>query len=416
VPEIETSGTTRHGACCVVNELLQPRFMDDILSIKLVPEWDSPSVQARLASSIARADLLQASIAYWTIDPALFGHSLTKKISPPNGFLCVDLHRPTDIGALAALVRDGAHVLIYCEDIPTYGADGGKEPAFLLHTKMLLFWAKDKSAELWVGSHNWTNRAIFGLNVESSLVVELTDSSRLFCEAAEYLQKIKGICEVFDLSRVDFYKELQKNTDERTVPVIEVEAIAASALSGLAISIFGTDDKDLEELRTVGKKVFLSATEPDRNETKYIYPAKITQVGKLNSGNPSEEEISFPPRRHAFRAGRTFAELLPKGVITPAVLRSAMYFVTLQLSQPDTSVTLEYPRAKTASWEMRDEEQSPLIRRLGIRELALLFRGKEPRVKQPVEIEPESRALTLYERRNAKELKFFSKRVIVRKK
>ena len=78
--------------------------------------------------------------------------------------------------------------------------------------------------------------------------------------------------------------------------------------------------------------------------------------------------------------------------------------------------TFEYPRARTASWEMRDEEQSPLIRRLGVRELALLFRGKEPRVKQPVEIEAASRALTLYERRNAAELRFFSKRVIVRKK
>jgi hypothetical protein len=93
---------------------------------------------------------------------------------------------------------------------------------------------------------------------------------------AEYLQKIKGICEVFDLSRVDFYKDIQKNIEERTVPVIEVEAIAAGALSGLEISIFGTDDKDLKELGTVGKKVFLSATEPDHNETEYIVSVRPT--------------------------------------------------------------------------------------------------------------------------------------------
>ena len=221
---------------------------------------------------------------------------------------------------------------------------------------------------------------------------------------------------MFDLSRVDFYKDLQKNIDERTVPVIEVEASAAGALSGLEISIFGTDDRDLKELGTVRRKAYLLAIDTDGSETEYIYPAKITQVGELNSSNPSAGEISFSPRRHAFRAGRTFVELLPKGVVTPAVLRSALYFVTLQLSQPDTGVAFEYPRTKKASWEMRDEEQSPLIRRLGMRELALLFRGKEPRVKQPVEIEPESRALTLYERRNAAELRFFSKRVIVRKK
>ena len=165
--------------------------MDDILSIKLEPDWDTPALQARFAASIGRADLLQASIAYWTIDPAVFGMALTKRILPPNGFLCVDLHRPTDIAALAAPVRNQADVRLYCEDIPTYGADEGKEPPYLLHTKMLSFWSRNSPAELWVGSHNWTNRAIFGLNVESSLVVELRDSS-LFCEAAEYLQKIKG--------------------------------------------------------------------------------------------------------------------------------------------------------------------------------------------------------------------------------
>jgi len=68
------------------------------------------------------------------------------------------------------------------------------------------------------------------------------------------------------------------------------------------------------------------------------------------------------------------------------------------------------------SWEARDEERSPLIRRLGTAELAHLFRDKEPRVKQPVVIEPESRALTLYDRRNVIELGFVSKRVVVRKK
>jgi hypothetical protein len=49
-------------------------------------------------------------------------------------------------------------------------------------------------------------------------------------------------------------------------------------------------------------------------------------------------------------------------------------------------------------------------------ELALLFHGKEPRVRQSVEIEPEARTLTLYERRNAMELSFVSKRVVIRKK
>ena len=85
--------------------------MDDIFSITLVPAWESPDVQTRLAASIARADLLQAA-AYWTVDSSLLGHELTNRISPPHGSLCVDLHRPTEIDALACLVRGGAAVRV----------------------------------------------------------------------------------------------------------------------------------------------------------------------------------------------------------------------------------------------------------------------------------------------------------------
>jgi hypothetical protein len=320
---------------------------------------------------------------------------------------------PTDIDNLAALVRDGAHVRLYCEDITTYRADGKKEPPFLLHTKMLLFWKADKTAELWVGSHNWTNRAVMGLNIESSLAIRMSDSSRLFFEAAEYLDKIKKLCTEFDLSKVDFYKELQTNIDERTVPVIEVEAAAADNLSGLEISIFGTDDRDLKELGTVRRKVFLSATETDASEAEHVYPAKISQAGELNSGNPAAGRITFSSRRYAFRVGRRLPELLLKRAVPSSVMDTAKYYVTIELEEPDKSVKFDYPRARIASWEVIDEDQSSLIRRLGLDDLAVLFRGGEPRVKVPVQIQPEtSQALTLYEKRNLAERSFLTKRVV----
>lgn len=85
---------------------------------------------------------------------------------------------------------------------------GRKELPCLLHAKMLLFWSKGRTAELWVGSHNWTKRAILGLNVEASLIVRLTDSSPLFAAAAEYLARMKGIAEPLYVAKVDFYKAL----------------------------------------------------------------------------------------------------------------------------------------------------------------------------------------------------------------
>ncbi len=66
------------------------------------------------------------------------------------------------------MVQQGGRVHVYYEDIPTYTDRGCKEPPALLHAKMLLFWMPDGTAELWVGSHDWTKRALLGLNVEAS--------------------------------------------------------------------------------------------------------------------------------------------------------------------------------------------------------------------------------------------------------
>ena len=81
-------------------------------------------------------------------------------------------------------------------------------------------------------------------------------------------------------------------------------------------------------------------------------------------------------------------------------MNSARYYVTLQLAEPDNSLKFEYPRGRSATWEITDEERSPLIRRLGAADLAVLFRGREPRLKMPVQTKFESTALTLYERRS----------------
>jgi hypothetical protein len=200
----------------------------------------------------------------------------------------------------------------------------------------------------------------------------MSDTSHLFFRAAEYLQKVKSLCQPFNPARIEFYKELQKDIDERTVPLIEVEAAEADGLAGLEISIFGTDPDDLKELGTVRKKVYLSATETQGQEAEYVFPAKITQVGQLNSSNPTAGRIDFSPRRFAFRIGRRFPELLRRQVIDRSVIERARYYVTLELQRPDPNIEFEYPRGRVAAWEVADEEQSPLIHRLELGDFAIL--------------------------------------------
>ena len=340
-----------------------PAMDEGILDVKLVPAWNSPGIRPLLQRSLFESQLLQAGIAYWTVNDGMFGSSLARTLAHESGFLCVDLHQPTDVDALAVLVAKKCHVYLYCEDITTYSDGGQKEPPYLVHTKMLLFWSVDRTAELWVGSHNWTNRAILGLNVESSLVIKLRDSSSLFCEAVEYLRQIKQISEEFELSKVDFYKQLQRNISQKTTPVIELEGKNADSLGNVTIGLFGTDAEDLKELGTVRRDVYVSVFDTDSGE-EYLYPATIVHSGLLSASHPAGGGISFEPRRHAFRRGHRFPFLMPENEVAGDVMKNAEYFVTLSLERVDSSVVAEHVPARTASWERMDEQLSPLLRRL----------------------------------------------------
>ncbi len=393
---------------------------EDILDIRLLPAWSPSSVKGELRAALGRAHLLQASIAYWTISDRLFGPLLTKPLSDPSGFLCVDLHLPTDIEALATLVRQGARVRWYCEDITTYSDLGRKEPPCLLHSKMLLFWSKDGSAELWVGSHNWTNRAIVGLNVESSLVVRMRHSSRLFADAADYLEKIRTISSEFELAKIDKYKQIQQALANRTKAFIELEAQNASSLGDISIRLFGTDTADQKQLNTVGGRIWLSVFD-STSEEECLYLATILQSGLMPASNPAAGGLTFPEDRYAFRRGHRFPVLLPKGPVDPDVYTQAHYFVTLELGPRDESVVAEYPPARVQAWVEVDDGRSPLLERLDDDARTVLFSGEPPRPIRPrFQVasdldESASTALTLAERRSQTERPLVTRRILRRK-
>ena len=197
---------------------------------------------------------LKAVVAFWTIAADLLDPSLISLLKHEDSFVAVDVHLPTDIDVLASLAAAAANLRIYAEEIPTLSGDGRREPPALLHAKMLLFTLKDGTSSLWVGSHNWTNRALLGLNVEASLVVTLAADSRLLAEASTYLDHARAISSAFDPSQADYYKQLQRMIPVETAPVIELEADDGEAFGDLVIELFGTDASDLEELGEVGRR------------------------------------------------------------------------------------------------------------------------------------------------------------------
>ena len=389
--------------------------MDDgILDIALLPAWSPSSVKAALTAALSRSTRLQAGIGSWTSDSALLGHVLVRAIQHESGFVCVDLHPPTEVDALATMATQGGRVHVYYEDIPTYTDQGRKEPPCLLHAKMLLFWSKDGTAELWVGSHNWTKRAILGLNVEASLVVRLKDSSPLFAAAADYLSRMKGIAEPFDVSKVDFYKALQRKMASGLTPVMKLEAEDGASVGDTTITVFGTDRSELRRLGTVRREVHVALLDP-RSDAQFLYPATILHSGLLSASDASAGGISFSPRRCAYRKGRQFAALQHSGPIDQAVLNTAEYFVTVRLGALNPSLVADYPAPRAAMLEEVSDEVSPLLSRLDADTRAQLFGGREIRVRRPTVAADEARPRTVAARRSLTEHPLVSMRVLVEK-
>ena len=116
-----------------------PSSLTGVTDIEFVPAFDHREVVGRLQSAILGANRLRAAVAYWCVGTSELGASLVDRLSG-DGFLCVDIHLPTDIDRLCQMKLAGANVYLYLlNPNPQPGELKSKVPPHLLHPKQLLF-------------------------------------------------------------------------------------------------------------------------------------------------------------------------------------------------------------------------------------------------------------------------------------
>ena len=69
----------------------------EIINVSLLPSWDAPDMRRRLAQVLKSVRALRSAVAYWTVGADFVGPHLCNRLQQPNGYLCVDVHLPTDI-------------------------------------------------------------------------------------------------------------------------------------------------------------------------------------------------------------------------------------------------------------------------------------------------------------------------------
>lgn len=310
-----------------------------IISISFLPTFgNSVDITPKIRELFMASEKIRASIAFWTLSyqdllSIIHDPYLLQSIKSDDSFLCCDIQLPTNIDALASLKQARVDVLLnFRRLVPALKKMTSS--LGLLHTKMILADKKDGTAEIWVGSHNWTQFALRGINTEMSVVLKVEKSSSLYNEAYQFLNYIRSFCDEFDLKMVDEYKQLQVKESVTLDPesvIIELEGQNVDALSNSSIWLFGTKDSDYTSLRRVGGGVKLILHDTSTH-AKYLYNASIIQTGQMEAYNSLADGLQFTGlKRFAFSNYGMFPILEPALPIPAAVENNAKFFVAVQI-------------------------------------------------------------------------------------
>lgn len=343
----------------------------------------------RLNQLSQRARSIQAAVAYWTLPNDMLDPSFMRAIAHPEGFLCCDIHGPTSITCLSDMRRSLGNVYLHLYQLVGKNdvSDAKGMPDNLMHSKVYVFDDGSDTVQLWVGSHNATTRAMSGINFECAVLSTISKSSLAYAQVMDHLQKIRRTSTLFNLNHGGRYRTLQGGWGaDGFIEVID--NTNAPLTRGTELGIFGSISTDHQQLKKVGKRLYLAATQATTGQESF-YKVEVTQSGLMTGGKSA---LRFGDRRFAER----FAPRIPTlGRLCPVSAnthRQSRFFVTLKVGEalPASTVVVEAPPEKAWS-DMSDREYFQITRSEGllpVEKIAEPTRRPNYKLQKPFEFEP----------------------------
>lgn len=282
----------------------------------------------RMADLSVEAICIRAVMAYWTIPAADLPPAFLSGLKNTSGFLCVDIHNPTSLDALASIKQAGGYVLLHLVSTTGHSEidDSSGMPNHLMHSKVIIFDYADRESVVWVGSHNGTFRALDGINFECTLAVHVDRSSDLYLEAQSHLQEIHNACLPFNPGLMAHYRYLQGGKTENSVAVIELENGNDNPLRpGDQVTVFNMSRDDLKSFKTIETDVIVSL----HGSTEILYAAKVVQTGET----PTSSNQAFGARRYADRKGAKLPVLMESKAVTKNMYARNTYFSVVKIDK-----------------------------------------------------------------------------------
>jgi hypothetical protein len=356
--------------------------LSGVNSVDIVPDFNSPSVVRKLRDTIARSRSLRAAVAYWTIPSDKVSTQLVSKLSG-YGFLCVDISYPTDVDELNRISKNGGNIYLHLlKPNPQKGELKTKMPPHLMHAKTLLFDLDESYAELWIGSHNWTARALTGLNIEVSNVISMKSVSDLYQAAQDLLNSIRSSCVPFDSNLVDYYKWLQGQDIENVDWIVDLYGNNADRLARERITLFMISKTDYQSLKKVDKNIKLFVQ--DRSSGRiFLYDAQVKDTGYVTGSG-----LDYDDRLYAFHSGR--ATPLIEGPAAPpaTTIKKSKYWATVEVGLGTPSELPKFDSSDFFALPAHDrwmiKVKDPFEDRVNDEDRHFFKKSKKPLIQRPV--------------------------------
>jgi len=340
--------------------------------MEFLPLMPNQSIKQRLMQSFQSATSISGCVAFWTIDERFFGNNsntnnFLRLLNHENSFYCVDYSYPTDMGALNQYVAKGAK--IYLHHYQNASAEY-KEYSYLLHSKCFVLDFPDNKAEIWIGSHNFTKKALNGTNIEYSSVTQCKQTDDCYLSMQKYLDEVKKRCVLFDSNKISLYQAWQKdvfsekqindfvNTYYRSSEmVMNITTLSTVSLQiGDSILLAGTHKIEMKGLKN-GDKLVVSVLNPTTQSENH-FEAIIENSGFIDSKRLASYQIEFSDRYFAQKMYGNISYILPNKlqIINGTTLKLFAYFFNIKILNPINNInqTLLTLPAVSSLWERLD--------------------------------------------------------------
>lgn len=333
------------------------------MKIELLPTSSNSDVKSRIEGLLLNCKSFKSCVSFWTLKVDYFKFdALSEALKKTDSFICVDLEKPTNIDNIFEFNNNGVSE-IYLHRFRISSTLTNLDNIHLLHSKVYLFEMEDNKVEIWIGSHNLTQFALSGLNLESSISVECNKSDKFYKDVLNYLNDVKqNFCFKFDRNYIDVYRKLQSRTAEKATNGIEIHKVVSlvgfdmnSLKEEKIIQLLSFNVRDFKNFKN-NDEIFLHCFDINRSE-EYLYKCSIRQIGILDEDIEKLKLEFINKLRFSYLGTGLLSILHPESKIDDSLLKRIKTFIKLEVEYkiPNFHV-FEKPKKEFSFWTKDSHE------------------------------------------------------------